>query len=149
MGVPGAPTVCPVSEHELHTEGWPPEISHDHREYAPLLDPGKDRVNPSDDVFAHHAFSFVPGEVVAIQSQAPAFLCSIASRFVRLHMFVNACVRNRSNRPVSAGDRCNAFAFVAPATELCRRPFRYALAAAIGSGESQGAGVARGVGEGT
>lgn len=157
-GVPGAPTVRPVWERELFTASWPPEVSHDHLEYAPLPErpaAGKDhRVNPSDgdDVFDHHAFFFGPAEIAAIRSQAPPALRSAASRFdlvgafmwrcraaalqfdpddsVRLHIFVNARVRNRSRRPVPAGYYGNAFAFAsasAPAGELCRRPFRYAL----------------------
>jgi hypothetical protein len=60
-------------------------------------------VNPSDDVFVHYAFFFGPGEVAAIQSQAPA------AWFVGLHMFVNVRVRNRSHRPVPAGYRCNGY----------------------------------------
>lgn len=161
-GVPGAPTVRPVWERELLTaSSWPPEISHDHLEYAPLPDAaGDDRAaaNPSD-VFAHHAFFFGPTEIAAIRAQAPPALRSAVSRFdlvgafmwrcrtaalhffdpddddaaaivVRLHMFVNARVRNRSRRPVPRGYYGNAFAFAAasaPAGELCRRPFRYAL----------------------
>ncbi|CAL5088090.1 unnamed protein product [Urochloa decumbens] len=152
-GVPGAPTVRPVWERELLVTGcWPPEITHDHREYAPLPNPGKDMVTPGADAFAHHAFFFGPGEIAAIRSQAPPALRGATSRFdlvgafmwrcraaalrfdpddlVRLHIFVNARVRNRSRRPVPRGYYGNAFAFAAasaPAGELCRRPFSYAL----------------------
>ncbi|PUZ69717.1 hypothetical protein GQ55_2G133900 [Panicum hallii var. hallii] len=150
-GVPGAPIVRPVWERELLTASWPPEITHDHQEYAPLPNPGKDMVTPSD-VFAHHAFFFGPSEIDAIRSQAPPTLRSTASRFdlvgafmwrcrtaalgfdpddaVRLHIFVNARVRNRSRRTVPTGYYGNAFAFAAasaPAGELCRRPLGYAL----------------------
>jgi hypothetical protein len=150
-GVPGAPTVRPVWERELFIAGWPPEITHDHQEYAPLPDPGKDMVTPGD-AFAHHAFFFGPSEIATIRSRAPPALRSGTSRFdlvgafmwrcrtatlrfdpgdlVRLHLFVNARVRNRSRRPVPAGYYGNAFAFAAVAAaagELCRRPFGYAL----------------------
>ncbi|CAD6203238.1 unnamed protein product [Miscanthus lutarioriparius] len=42
---------------------------------------------------------------------------------VRLHIFENAPVKNRSRRSVPAGYRCNAFGFAAasaPTVELCR-----------------------------
>lgn len=159
-GVPGAPTVRPVWSRELFMAGWPPEITHDHLEYAPLPDDSTakddDRVNknPSDggEVIDHHAFFFGPAEIAAIRAQAPPALRSAVSRFdlvgafmwrcrtaalqfdpsaaVRLHIFVNARVRNRSRRPVPVGYYGNAFAFAAasaPAGELCRRPFRHAL----------------------
>ncbi|KAL6630960.1 hypothetical protein ACP70R_028300 [Stipagrostis hirtigluma subsp. patula] len=151
-GVPGAPTLRPVWEREIFTARWPPAVTHDHQEYAPLPDPGKDRVSPTN-AFAHHAFFFGPGEIAALRSQAPpGRLRSAASRFdlvgafmwrcraaalrfdpgdaVRLHVFVNARVRSRSRRPVPRGYYGNAFAFAAasaPAGELCRRPLGYAL----------------------
>ncbi|RCV12280.1 LOW QUALITY PROTEIN: hypothetical protein SETIT_2G256400v2 [Setaria italica] len=150
-GVPGAPTVRPVWERELFMAGWPPEITYDHQEYAPLPDRGKDMAIPGDDVFAHHAFFFGPSEIAAIRSQAPPALRSATSRFdlvgafmwrcrtaalrfdpddlVRLSLFVERA-RNRSRRPVPPGYYGNAFAFAAAAAaagELCRRPFGYAL----------------------
>jgi hypothetical protein len=45
-----------VWSRELLTVDWPPEISHDHRESR------RAQGEPSDDVFAHHAFFFGPGE---------------------------------------------------------------------------------------
>ncbi|KAE8781274.1 benzyl alcohol O-benzoyltransferase-like [Hordeum vulgare] len=150
-GVPDAPTVRPVWQRELLTASWPPAITHDHAEYAPLPDPGKDVVSSSD-AFSQHTFFFGPREIEALRSQAPPALRSAASRFdligafmwrcraaalryepdelVRLHMFVNGRVRNRSRHRLPRGYYGNSFAFAAacaPAGQLCRRPLGEAL----------------------
>lgn len=150
-GVHGAPTVRPVWEREVLTARWPPTVTRDHVEYTPLPNPGKDVLSPTD-AYAHHVFFFGASEIAALRSQAPPDLRAVSSRFdlvgafmwrcrtaalrydpgdvVRLHMFVNARVRNRSKRPVPRGYYGNAIVFAAasvPAGELWRRPFGYAL----------------------
>uniref|UniRef100_A0A0E0L0L6 Uncharacterized protein n=1 Tax=Oryza punctata TaxID=4537 RepID=A0A0E0L0L6_ORYPU len=150
-GVHGAPTVRPVWEREALTARWPPTVTRDHVEYTPPPDAGKDVLSPTD-AYAHHVFFFGASEIAALRSQAPPDLRAVSSRFdlvgafmwrcrtaalrydpgdvVRLHMFVNARVRNRSKRPVPRGYYGNAIVFAAasvPAGELWRRPFGHAL----------------------
>ncbi|BAS93320.1 benzyl alcohol O-benzoyltransferase [Oryza sativa Japonica Group] len=150
-GVPGAPTVPPVWEREaLTTRSWPPTVTRDHVEYAPLpVDDDDDDVllslSPSTNAYAHHVFFFGDREIAALRSQVVAacsrfdlvgafmWRCRTAALrhgrgdVVRLNMFVNARVRNR---PVPRGYYGNAIVFAsasAPAGELCGRPLGHAL----------------------
>ncbi|EEE63107.1 hypothetical protein OsJ_17915 [Oryza sativa Japonica Group] len=122
-GVHGAPTVRPVWEREVLTARWPPTVTRDHVEYTPLPNPGKDVLSPTD----ASRFDLVGAFMWRCRTAALRY---DPGDVVRLHMFVNARVRNRSKRPVPRGYYGNAIVFAAasvPAGELWRRPFGYAL----------------------
>uniref|UniRef100_A0A0D9WD09 Uncharacterized protein n=1 Tax=Leersia perrieri TaxID=77586 RepID=A0A0D9WD09_9ORYZ len=161
-GVPGAPTVPPVWAQEIlistprhqDNDTLVRHHRHQHPEYEPVHDAGRDMVSPLTDASVHRSFFYGRRELSTLRALAsmPPLTSSPASRFdliaafmwkcratalryvdtdtVRIQFFINTSNCQKNSPPLPVGYYGNTCTFgVAESTvgDLRRRPFSHTV----------------------